>query len=99
MKNNLESAKNKIKNLEQENDELNKMLNIQKLRMKIKVNEEQDDKIIIAYDKLVNAMKDYLTITQLNIQNSNLFSENEKQKAEIKYLIENNSLKPTVAKR
>ena len=92
LKNNLESAKNKIKNLEQENDELNKMLNIQKLRMKIKVNEEQDDKIIIAYDKLVNVMKDYLTITQLNIQNSNLFSENEKQKAEIKYLIENNSI-------
>ena len=92
LKNNLESAKNKIKNLEQENDELNKTLNIQKLRMKIKVNEEQDDKIIIAYDKLVNAMKDYLTITQLNIQNSNLFSENEKQKAEIKYLIENNSI-------
>jgi hypothetical protein len=35
-------------------------------------------------------MKDYLSITQLNIQNSNLFSENEKQKAQIKYLTENN---------
>ena len=39
---------------------------------------------------LVNKMKDYLSVTQLNIQNSNLFSENEKQKAQIKYLTENN---------
>ena len=88
LKANLESAKNKIKTLEEENNELNKTLNIQKLRMKIKQLDE--NKIDIAYDKLVNKMKDYLSITQLNIQNSNLFSENEKQKAQIKYLTENN---------
>ena len=56
--------------------------------MKIKPNDEKS--IDVAYDKLVNKMKDYLSITQLNIQNSNLFSENEKQKAQIKYLTENN---------
>ena len=88
LKSNLESAKNKIKNLEQENEELNKTLNIQKLRMKIK--QPDENKIDGAYDKLVNKMKDYLSITQLNIQNSNLFSENERQKAQIKCLTENN---------
>jgi chromosome segregation ATPase len=90
LKANLESAKNKIKNLEEENDELNKTLNIQKLRMKIK--QQDENKIDGAYDKLVNKMKDYLTITQLNIQNSNLFSENERQKAQIKCLTENNAI-------
>ena len=88
LKNNLENCKNKIKMLEEENEELNKNLNVQKLRMKIKPQEENN--IERAYDKLINKIKDYLSITQLNIQNSNLFSENEKQKAQIKYLTENN---------
>ena len=88
LKSNLENCKNKIKNLEDENEELNKNLNIQKLRMKIKPQDE--NKIEEGYIKLVNKMKDYLSVTQLNIQNSNLFSENEKQKAQIKYLTENN---------
>ena len=90
LKSNLETSKNKIKSLEEENEELNKTLNVQKLRMKIKQpDENQVDK---SYEKLVNKMKDYLSITQLNIQNSNLFSENEKQKAQIKCLTENNNI-------
>ena len=88
LKSNLENCKNKIKILEEENEELNKNLNVQKLRMKIKPQDE--NKIEEGYNKLVNKMKDYLSVTQLNIQNSNLFSENEKQKAQIKYLTENN---------
>ena len=88
LKTNLENSKNKIKFLEDENEQLNKTLNVQKLRMKIKPKDEKS--IDVAYDKLVNTMKDYLSITQLNIQNSNLFSENEKQKAQIKYLTDNN---------
>ena len=88
LKTNLENSKNKIKFLEDENEKLNKTLNVQKLRMKIKPKDEKS--IDVAYDKLVNTMKDYLSITQLNIQNSNLFSENEKQKAQIKYLTDNN---------
>ena len=40
LKSNLENCKNKIKNLEDENEELNKNLNIQKLRMKIKPQDE-----------------------------------------------------------
>jgi len=88
LKANLENCKNKIKILEDENEELNKNLNVQKLRMKIKPQDE--NKIEEGYNKLVNKMKDYLSVTQLNIQNSNLFSENEKQKAQIKYLTENN---------
>ena len=90
LKNNLDTSKSKIKFLEQENDELNRTLNVQKLRMKIKPS--KDNIIEGAYSKLVNKMKDYLSITQLNIQNSNLFSENEKQKAQIKYLTENNNI-------
>jgi len=88
LKTNLENSKNKIKFLEEENEQLNKTLNVQKLRMKLKPKDEKS--IDVAYDKLVNTMKDYLSITQLNIQNSNLFSENEKQKAQIKYLTDNN---------
>ena len=88
LKTNLENSKSKIKFLEDENEQLNKTLNVQKLRMKIKPKDEKS--IDVAYDKLVNTMKDYLSITQLNIQNSNLFSENEKQKAQIKYLTDNN---------
>ena len=88
LKTNLENSKSKIKFLEDENEQLNKTLNVQKLRMKIKPKDEKN--IDVAYDKLVNTMKDYLSITQLNIQNSNLFSENEKQKAQIKYLTDNN---------
>ena len=90
LKSNLEASKNKIKSLEEENEELNKTLNVQKLRMKVK--QPDENKIDGAYDKLVNKMKDYLSITQLNIQNSNLFSENEKQKAQIKCLSENNNI-------
>ena len=90
LKNNLDTSKSKIKFLEQENEELNNTLNVQKLRMKIKPFE--NNKIDGAYSKLVNKMKDYLSITQLNIQNSNLFSENENQKAQIKYLSENNNI-------
>ena len=90
LKTNLDTSRSKIKFLEQENEELNKTLNVQKLRMKIKP--QENDKLEGAYGKLVNKMKDYLSITQLNIQNSNLFSENEKQKAQIKYLNENNSI-------
>ena len=58
----------------------------------MKIKEPENNKIEGAYSKLVNKMKDYLSITQLNIQNSNLFSENEKQKAQIKYLSENNNI-------
>ena len=90
LKNNLDSSKSKIKFLEQENEELTKTLNVQKLRMKIKPQEK--NKLDGTYSKLVNKMKDYLSITQLNIQNSNLFSENENQKAQIKYLTENNNI-------
>ena len=90
LKSNLETSKNKIKSLEEENEELNKTLNVQKLRMKIK--QPDENKVDKSYEKLVNKMKDYLSITQLNIQNSNLFSENEKQKAQIKCLTENNSI-------
>ena len=90
LKNNLDTSKSKIKFLEQENDELNRTLNVQKLRMKIKPS--PNNVIEGAYSKLVNKMKDYLSITQLNIQNSNLFSENEKQKAQIKFLTESNNI-------
>ena len=58
----------------------------------MKIKPSKDNIIEGAYSKLVNKMKDYLSITQLNIQNSNLFSENEKQKAQIKYLTENNNI-------
>ena len=90
LKNNLDTSKNKIKFLEKENEELNKTLNVQKLGMKIK--QPENNKLDESYGKLVNKMKDYLSITQLNIQNSNLFSENESQKAQIKYFSENNTI-------
>ena len=58
----------------------------------MKIKPSKDNIIEGAYSKLVNKMKDYLSLTQLNIKNSNLFSENEKQKAQIKYLTENNNI-------
>jgi hypothetical protein len=44
----------------------------------MKIKPSKDNIIEGAYSKLVNKMKDYLSLTQLNIKNSTLFSENEK---------------------
>ena len=84
MKNKVDKFKGKIKNLEEENHELNDTLNVRKLQMKIKkLNISPTEN---AYFRLTQLMKNYATITELNLENNNLKSENDNQKAQIKLL-------------
>jgi chromosome segregation ATPase len=84
LKGKVDKCKGKIKNLEEENHELNDTLNVRKLQMKIKkLNVSPTEN---AYFRLTQLMKNYATLTELNLENNNLKTENDNQKAQIKLL-------------
>lgn len=85
LKNSVNNKDKIIKNLQSENFDLNQVLNVKKLQMKIKEPDEEDHNQKIYYN-LVQLMKDYDTITNLNIKISNLKSNNNSQQAQINLL-------------
>ena len=81
-----ENHLNKINNLKNENFELNSALNVKKLQMQIKsLNVSDDEK---NYFNLTEALKKFHTITELNIENSNLKNANQELQSQIKILNE-----------
>ena len=85
LKNSVNNKDKIIKNLQSENFDLNQALNVKKLQMKIKEPDEEAHSQKI-YFNLVQLMKDYDTVTNLNIKISNLKSNNNSQQAQINLL-------------
>ena len=86
LKNAVSNKDKTIKQLQSENFDLNQALDVKRLQMKIQEPNEFENSNEKIYYNLVQLMKEYDNVTQLNVKISNLQSSNNNKEAEINLL-------------